>query len=510
MADISTSGTKAQVTVPVLPVPAAWCSRHRGHPRVDSAAARDAVDGAVNGRPLLLVPELDGRTAAVGTRPTSRMPSIARAAAPPPAARTRPSGRWRGTDRAGLWVLAEPLTDGKPSAETETNARELRIVLEAVAELRRSRRLPEILRSVAEPGALADAATAWADNNESQKLAVLETVDVDARVVLVLEWARQLLAETQIDHQIRSDVAEGVEKNQREYLLRHNSSDRRSWARPMATVVSTTAPSGRAAAALAVRAFVGARFVVSTAADLRPRRAGSVLASPLSPTVGNITDDRSTSAVRGGVPTPTLRLDDVKAHRLIPRRASSAGACRVSHIHARRRGDGPSSASRPPGVGKTSSQIIAAPWPQFVASPWLHPRRARCAPPTHLRSAPIGRIVRPSRSGTSPSCCSRYRQALAGRMGRDPTAALLESRPGPEPHLPRPLLEIDLDLSRWCSRHPTWPTPSPALALPLDLLRLAGYPVTKGSRSQPPLPPLQRTALRRQWSSPPTAHPHRH
>ncbi len=99
-------------------------------------------------------------------------------------------------------------------------SRELRVVLEEIAKLRNSRRLPEVLRTVGDPGGLADAATAWSDAPLDHKIDVLEAVEIGARVELVLDWARTLLAETQVTEQIRSDVTEGMEKTQREFLLR--------------------------------------------------------------------------------------------------------------------------------------------------------------------------------------------------------------------------------------------------------------------------------------------------
>ena len=36
----------------------------------------------------------------------------------------------------------------------------------------------------------------------------------------MLTWAKQLLAETQVNEQIRQDVNEGMEKHQREFVLR--------------------------------------------------------------------------------------------------------------------------------------------------------------------------------------------------------------------------------------------------------------------------------------------------
>ena len=49
---------------------------------------------------------------------------------------------------------------------------------------------------------------------------MLDLVDVEARVEFVLGWAKEHLAELQVAETIRNDVSEGVDKQQREYLLR--------------------------------------------------------------------------------------------------------------------------------------------------------------------------------------------------------------------------------------------------------------------------------------------------
>ena len=124
------------------------------------------------------------------------------------------------SERGATYADAELLRDPRPTPRVEALARELRAVLEQVAELRRSRRLPELLRSGLEPGALADGVVSWADLAEERRRDVLAAVDVADRVGLVLSWARDHLAELQVAESIRNDVSEGVDKQQREFLLR--------------------------------------------------------------------------------------------------------------------------------------------------------------------------------------------------------------------------------------------------------------------------------------------------
>ena len=49
---------------------------------------------------------------------------------------------------------------------------------------------------------------------------MLETLDVEERLRLVLGWARDTLADLTLRQQIKSGVEEGMEKTQREFLLR--------------------------------------------------------------------------------------------------------------------------------------------------------------------------------------------------------------------------------------------------------------------------------------------------
>jgi ATP-dependent Lon protease len=124
------------------------------------------------------------------------------------------------SERGATYADVELVRDPRPTPRVEALDRELRVVLESIAELRRSRRLPELLRSTPEPGALADGVVTWADLDEDRRRDVLAAIAVAERVELVLTWARDHLAELQVAESIRNDVTEGVDRQQREYLLR--------------------------------------------------------------------------------------------------------------------------------------------------------------------------------------------------------------------------------------------------------------------------------------------------
>ena len=99
-------------------------------------------------------------------------------------------------------------------------AREYRAVLENILLTRGARQIAERLRDVTEPSQVADLAGYSQDLSLAQKVQVLETLNVEERLRLVLGWARDTLADLTLRQQIKSSVEEGMEKTQREFLLR--------------------------------------------------------------------------------------------------------------------------------------------------------------------------------------------------------------------------------------------------------------------------------------------------
>jgi len=99
--------------------------------------------------------------------------------------------------------------------------REYRAVVEEILELRGDDgRISAFVRSITEPGALADTVGYSPDFNFEQKVEVLETLDVRARLELAIVLQRERLAEMQIRKRIRDDVESGAQQQQREYILR--------------------------------------------------------------------------------------------------------------------------------------------------------------------------------------------------------------------------------------------------------------------------------------------------
>jgi ATP-dependent Lon protease len=127
------------------------------------------------------------------------------------------------TGAAGrLYVEVEERPDETPppikTRELET---EYRAVVQEILELRDADpRIGEFLRSVAEPGALADTVAYSPDLTFEQRVELLETLDIVERLELALRLQRERLAELQVRRRIRDDVESGAQAQQREYFLR--------------------------------------------------------------------------------------------------------------------------------------------------------------------------------------------------------------------------------------------------------------------------------------------------
>ncbi|MGD1051903.1 MAG: endopeptidase La [Solirubrobacteraceae bacterium] len=126
-----------------------------------------------------------------------------------------------GSDGA-LFVEVDERRDDVPvDARTRSLSREYRAVVEEILELRGvDARITGWLRSISEPGMLADSCGYSPDLNYEQRLELLGTIDVTDRLELALKFQRERFEELQIRKRIRDDVQEGADKQQRDYFLR--------------------------------------------------------------------------------------------------------------------------------------------------------------------------------------------------------------------------------------------------------------------------------------------------
>ncbi len=191
---------------------------------LESAEARAAAEAAeaADGH-FVLVPFIDGRYASVGVvaevMERGDLLGGMAAVAVRGIERARLGTAVPGTGRA-LWVEVDVLPEGEPTPESEELAREYRAVLENILLSRGAGRLAERLADVTDPGQVADMAGYSPDLSLAQKVQVLETFDVATRLRLVIAWAREVLADLTLRERIKNDVEEGMEKTQREFLLR--------------------------------------------------------------------------------------------------------------------------------------------------------------------------------------------------------------------------------------------------------------------------------------------------
>ena len=220
MADLST------VTLPVLPLRNGVVFPHMVVTvTIESDEAHRAIAAAEStGGKLLLVPQLDGEYAAIGTIADIQEVSADDPSAPATAliagvSRAR-IGSGQPTSNDVLMVEAEPVADDEDhSDETVALATEFRAVVREILQHRGIGAISRVL-DVDDPGQLADLAVYSPDLSLAQKIDVLETIDVRERLVKVLGWMNGTLDELTIRQQIRDDAGERIDKTQREYVLR--------------------------------------------------------------------------------------------------------------------------------------------------------------------------------------------------------------------------------------------------------------------------------------------------
>jgi ATP-dependent Lon protease len=174
---------------------------------------------------VLLIPRHDGEFAKVGT--IARVAQAVRLPGGVPGAVLE--GEARGIAGAAhetpdglLYIEVEERPDTVPvDGRTRDLVREYRAVVDELLELRGDDgRIASFVRSITEPGALADTSGYAPDLTFEQKVDLLETLDVTERLQIALDYQTERLAELQVRRRIRDDVESGAQKQQREYFLR--------------------------------------------------------------------------------------------------------------------------------------------------------------------------------------------------------------------------------------------------------------------------------------------------
>ena len=403
-------------------------------------------------------------------------------------------------DQAGgadthLSAAVDPIIDPAPTERVTAAARELRAVLELIAPLRRSRRLPEILGSTRAPGALADAVATWAEFADDDRRRVLHAVDLADRVDAISSWARNHLAELQVAETIRNDVSEGMDKQQREYLLRQQlNAIRKELGEGDDDVVGEFRERLEA-----LDAPVATKNTIAKELDRFERMSSQ---SPEHSWVrtwldrvfdmpwGERSDDSlDLDAARAQLDADHYGLDEVK-DRIVEFLATrklrrDRGIDERDGGRAKRGSGAIITLVGPPGVGKTSlgESVARAMGREFVRVALGGIRdeaEIRGHRRTYVGSQP-GRIVRAlQEAGTMNPVIllDEVDKLTAGGWSGDPTAALLEVLDPAQNHTFRDhYLEVDLDLSEVvfiATANVADTIPGPLLDR-MDLVRLDGY-----------------------------------
>ena len=121
---------------------------------------------------------------------------------------------------AALWVEGTVIEETGRGARATELAKEYKALVIGVLGQRGAWQVIDMFEQLDDPSAIADRAGYASYLTAEQKLTLLETADLVQRLELAIAWTRDHLAELDVAETIRKDVTEGMEKQQKEFLLR--------------------------------------------------------------------------------------------------------------------------------------------------------------------------------------------------------------------------------------------------------------------------------------------------
>ncbi len=463
--------------------------------RASLAAASAAAEGEERPR-LLLVPRIGGKYAPVGTlavvEQEGRLPD------------GKPGVVLRGTARvmigagtvgpgAALWVHGTEAAEPSAGPRAAELAREYRGLAAAILQKRGAWQVVDALSRITDPSALADSAGYASYLSVEQRAELLETLDPAQRLERLVAWARDHLAELDVAETIGNDVREGMEKQQREFLLRQQLSAIRKELAALdgtpaseqddyrARITEADLPEHVREAALREAAKLERGSDNSPEAGWIRTWLDTVLDVPWSTRTDDAYDIPGARAV---LDADHAGLDEVKERiieylavrkRLADKGLTVAGGRRSGAVLA---------LAGPPGVGKTSlGESVARAMGRKFARVALGGVRDEAEIRGHRRTyvgALPGRIVRAIREAGSmnPVILLDEVDKVGADYRGDPTAALLEVLDPAQNHTFRDhYLEVELDLSDVlfiATANVADAIPEPLLDR-MELIRLDGY-----------------------------------
>ncbi|HYK66405.1 MAG TPA: endopeptidase La [Streptosporangiaceae bacterium] len=429
--------------------------------RLAAAAAGDDAEARV-----LLVPRPDGNYSPVGTLATidqiGRLPSGERAAVVRGIARVRIGSGTVGPGQA-LWVEGVVIDEPAPTPQAAELAREYRGLAAAILQKRGAWQFVDVLQRLTDPSALADSAGYAGYLTTAQKQQILQTADPADRLAALIGWARDHLAELDVAETISNDVKEGMEKQQREFLLRQQLAAIR---KELAELDGKPASEEED-----YRARIEDADLPEKVREAALKEAGKLeRGSDQSPEAGWIRtwldtilevpwntrteDEYDITGARAVLDADHSGLEDVKdriiEYLAVRKRRSDRGL----QLVAGRRSGAVLALAGPPGVGKTSlGESVARAMGRKFARVALGGVRDEAEIRGHRRTyvgALPGRIVRAVTEAGSmnPVILLDEVDKLGADYRGDPTAALLEVLDPAQNHTFRDhYLEVELDLS---------------------------------------------------------------
>ncbi|MEV4168264.1 endopeptidase La [Nonomuraea sp. NPDC049709] len=431
-------------------------------------AAIEAARASGGNKPrVLLVPRIDGRYGAIGVQAV--IEQVGRLPGGEPAAVVRGVNRVRvGTGTTGpgaaLWVEADTIDTVAAGERAHELAKEYKALATTILQKRGAWQVVDQVNQIDDPSVLADSSgyTPWLTT--AQKVELLEAADPAERLAKLIEWSREHLAELDVAETIRKDVQEGMEKQQREFLLRQQLAAVRKELKELNGDSTETEEED-------YRARVEAADLPEKVREAALKEVDKLERTPdQSPEIGWIRtwldtvldipwnerteDNYDITGARAVLDADHTGLDDVKdriiEHLAVRKRRQEKG---LGVVGGRRSGAVLALAG-PPGVGKTSlgESVARAMGRKFVRVALGGVRdeaEIRGHRRTYVGALP-GRVVRAIREAGSmnPVVLLDEVDKVGADYRGDPTAALLEVLDPAQNHTFRDhYLEVELDLS---------------------------------------------------------------
>jgi ATP-dependent Lon protease len=173
---------------------------------------------------VLIVPRIGDRGLA-GTGTLAVIEQVGRLPGGEPGAVLRGESRVKighGTTGTGaaLWVEGTVIEETGLGPKATELAKEYKTLVIATLQKRGAWQVVDMIQQLDDPSTIADRAGYASYLTAEQKLQLLENANVESRLEAAIRWVKDHLAELDVAESIRKDVAEGMEKQQKEFLLR--------------------------------------------------------------------------------------------------------------------------------------------------------------------------------------------------------------------------------------------------------------------------------------------------